>query len=165
MAPLREVLMSIEAVAPAISGSFAYEGCYRPRGSLTFAERSAWGLRSSGSRLPGSKASAPMQETRASARRSTPVTYAQIGPHPVAHTTDGIENSRQRKPRFRVTCLASTTLRCVKPFDHPRQLAKPKRTGRWYRLSVKIGDGSVTCVGSRGRSFVTGNMRLKAPPR
>jgi hypothetical protein len=51
--------MSIKAIAPKMSSSFVYEGCYRPRGGLTFAERSAWGLRAPSRRLPVSKAIAP----------------------------------------------------------------------------------------------------------
>jgi len=162
IAPLREVLMSIEAVAPAFSGSFVYEGCYRPRGALTFAERSAWGLRLSGSRPSLSSARAPMRDARASACRSGSATCAQLGQHAGSRTADAIGKRCKRTSRFRVGCLSPAALRCAQRFASPHSLANPRNFARSYRLSVKVGGASATCIFSHGRSFVTGDMRPKA---
>jgi hypothetical protein len=165
IALLREVPMSIEAIVPAISRSFVYEGCYRPRGSLTFAERSAWGLRSSGNRPPASNSSTSAPEAAVSTRRSTPVTSAQFRPHEGTHKAHAIENKMKRKPRVRVGCLTSAAVRYAKRFASAQHLAKPRRFSGWYRLSVKVGCGSATCLLVRGRSFVAGDMRAKTGAR
>ena len=161
IAPLCEVLMSIEAVVPAISGSFVYEGCYRPRGALTFAERSAWGLRSSANRPSVTNSNAPTPMARASARQTWPVTCAQLRPQVATHCRTSIEKRLKRKRRFRAACLSSAALRCANRHAGAQHLAKPSRFAGWFRLSVEVGGWSATCLLARGRSFVTGDMRAK----
>jgi len=153
--------MSIEAVTPAIWGSFVYEGCYRPRGALTFAERSAWGLCSSENRPVASGRRAPMPKFRTPARCSAPVTSTQHKPHVSAHHAGATAKRLRRRPRFRLGCLSPAVLCYHKRFGGLHTLAKPKRLTGWYRLSVKLGGGSATCLLARGRSFVTGDIRSK----
>jgi hypothetical protein len=157
--------MSIEAIVPTISRSFVYEGCYRPRGSLTFAERSAWGLRSCGNRPQASNSSTPTPEAPVSARRSGPVACAQFRPHECTHKAHAIEKKLKRKARIRVGCLTSAALRYAKRVALAQRRVKAKRFAGWYRLSVKVGSGSATCLLARGRSFVTGDLRAKTGPR
>jgi len=153
--------MSSEAVVPAILGSFVYEGCYRPRGSLTFAERSAWGLRSFGDRPQAATTSAFMPETRVFAHGFRPVTFTQLKPQGSTHSGGAIARRSKRRARFRVGCLSSAAVRYAKRFVSPHVSTKTKRFAGWYRLSVKVAGGSATCLLARGRSFVTGDIRAR----
>lgn len=157
--------MSIEAVVPTNSRSFVYEGCYRPRGSLTFAERSAWGLRLTGHRpsAPSTRASGNIE--RASAFRSKLVTFHQGLAQQGLRHTHAIVKYVKRERRFRVCCLSSVALRSAKRVAHQRALVRPKQLASWLRLEVKIGAGSVTCIVTPRRSFVAGFVGPKVRPR
>jgi hypothetical protein len=154
--------MSIEAVVPPNSRSFVYEGCYRPRGSLTFAERSAWGLRSSGQRPPAARTSAPVNIARTLPSRSKPLTCAQRPQRQGSRNPYTIEKHLKRERRFRVCSLSSVALRYTKTLANQRASVRPKQLAGWLRLQVKVGGGPVTCLVTPRRSFVAGHIGPKA---
>jgi hypothetical protein len=155
--------MSIKAIAPKISTSFVYEGCYRPRGGLTFAERSAWGLRTPSRTLPDSKTT-----------ERAPVLQPQIArPLLVARSRSNDATTRRpfrlfaggnEKPRFRAEYVSPSILRMVKRFASLYVQTQSKNLERWYRLSVKIGDAKITCLVAGRRSFVAASMPSNSRP-
>jgi hypothetical protein len=90
---------------------------------------------------------------------------AQLRPHEGTHKAYAIEKKLKQKPRVRIGCLTSAALRYAKRFASAQQLAKPRRFAGWYRLSVKVGCGSATCLLAGGRLFVAGDMRAKTGAR
>jgi hypothetical protein len=156
--------MSIKAIAPKMSSSFVYEGCYRPRGGLTFAERSAWGLRAPSRRLPVSKAIAPALVPQAQIFRPLLVARSRSNGGTTSGPLPRLYAGRNEKPRFRAGCMSPSILRIVKRFATLYVKTQSKNLERWYRLSVKVGDDKVTCLIVGRRAFVAAGISSNARP-
>jgi hypothetical protein len=156
--------MSIKAIAPKMPSSFVYEGCYRPRGGLTFAERSAWGLRTPSRGLPVSKAIAPALVQQAQV--CGPLLVARLRSN--GGTTSGpvprLYARGNEKLRFRAGCVSPSVLRIVKRYASLYVKTQSKNLQRWYRLSVKVGDAKVTCLVVGRRAFVAASVSSNSRP-
>ena len=152
--------MSIEAVAPTTCGSFLYEGCYRPRGGLSFAERAAWGLSSTSKANPpirhaslsGSK---PMSEAlRPSKHFAIRVTRAFIAP-------SRARTRSLKRRRFRVICASQFAGQRLKTTKNKRTSAGNEDATKWRRLRLKVLGRNITCLSVRGRVFVSGELHQR----
>lgn len=153
--------MSIEAVASNLYGSFLYEGCYRPRGGLTFAERSNWGLHGALARHIIANAHACLRSTSRTIghRVSMP-------PQRLCHgfgripEVGQLHSCRRKARRFR---MVSATVSLVRHAMYCGARTSTKRPGlaRWHRLRVCVGSIKASCLVAGGRAFVTGFMPSK----
>jgi hypothetical protein len=150
--------MSGEAIAPTTCGSYLYEGYYRPRGGLSFAERAAWGLRSVSDSKP---AAIDMPHARKAAgewmKHAKPAGAA--GP---------LSGSRQPQTPVRAGDAVRRHVRILALADHAayrRPAAASKRiaargsvTVKWRRFRLRSNGRSMSCISIGKRVFVTGGF-------
>ena len=152
--------MSIEVVVPKSGGSFLYEGCYRPRGALTFAERSAWGLYS---------------QTRArhaiglrAMKSKSAIRHASICPpdrqrRDVNHVLNCRAHVSARRPRFGIVNLSTFAKQYARRRLNLQNAVHAKE--RWFVIRASVADITVTCLVARNRTFVAGFMQAKEKKR
>jgi len=150
--------MSGESVAPATRDSFLYEGCYRPRGGLSFAERAAWGLRtlndpkSNAARAPR----APQASIRGVKHTSACGGLSPIAPLPRPRTPVRAGEAGRRRSRV----LLITASVPYRELTAARQCitASARVTTRWRRFRIRWEGRSISCLSFGAHVFVTGGF-------
>jgi hypothetical protein len=153
--------MSIKSISPTVSGSFVYDGCYRARGDLSFAERAAWGLSS-----PAIHKVFTIVNTRSSAASPTPQR-----PHAQAQLRSGgmllLRNSNNpARARWSYRWMARGL---VQPMGRRTFTARVRggairfKTVRWRRYRATVVGSTVTLLIANGKTFVTASAHSRRP--
>ena len=146
--------MSKVSIAATTPTTFVYEGRYRPRGELSFAERAAWGLCSQA--LPKPRAA---MRTRAPSVVPTLLgSHAHVQLRPAYGTTPARRRIVVAHDRLRRVWKAQGNARSFSRHALEvrwRQRAVLSRTHRWRRYTVKVLGRALTLVMANGKSFIS----------
>jgi len=144
--------MSSVSIQATTSATFVYEGCYRARGELSFAEQAAWGL--------CSQAPTKHKAMRTRALATTPTfqvrhAHTQIRPQ---HNTRasrhlGVAHDRPRRV-WRAHGKAHAFSRHALTVRWRRRAAL-SHSRRWRRYAVKVLGRAGTLLMGNGRSFMS----------
>lgn len=158
--------MIFHGVARGSENSFLYAGCYSPRGSLSVAQRAAWGLhvvcgQTSHWKSPKSVASAPRRppcicENVFATRvkfRSRSVTLP---------TAIRCENYRRNGFTWTLPSLDRQRRHVPRPRQYREREAA--RAVQYRRLCVIINGQHLTCTVFRGRAYVAGRFAHRTRP-
>lgn len=142
--------MSTQVIAPTTSGTFLYDGCYRARGELSFAQREAWGLyRHIGAGLPGPSASSS-REAYGIAQRS-PVIARQKAPGTGSLAIHMHRSSGRERRTWKIFGGAHVTRGVVKKAFH--NSAARSKSLRWRRYRIRVLDSTITLLVVNGSRF------------
>ena len=147
--------MSIEAVKPVTSGGFVYEGCYRPRGSLSFAEQSAWGLRCT---APSISTTHPKRRELEVPRLANPCSRS---PFARAQTFAAISGKKAPLRLGQHVRLPAGTPRCSatrRETGKHVQAQRRHQCNTWRRFRFIMSGRTITCLNVGSRWFVTGTV-------
>ena len=142
--------MSIDPKAQT-NASYVYEGCYRARGALTFAERSAWGLHASNMRL--ARLTQPLHPSFPSGRPATmSVRSRPTLSVPARHRALPRGDSHERR-RFRLVSVTSAGRRrsWARRLRPPRVQAGDVKPA-WH-LRIAAEGMEAVCMLVRGRVY------------